>query len=183
VDSAAATQSSASRSVNDKVTAMSESKWDEPSSTAKRFPNDKAVKYSGVDWECLPSVARQTIIEKATALHNIKRDELSAKAQHHIMEKAPTISGVNWEDLSATAKQFFVKGVDLLEKAQKYIQDHPYQTGFLVLEGLVLTIPAYATMPFLRMIGFGPLGPKAGRIHLFAPLKYHVLSPFFRADF
>ena len=50
----------------------------------------------------------------------------------------------------------------LSQEAIEWIKAHPYQTLFYITNGVVILAPGLATGPFLSIIGFGPLGPKAG---------------------
>jgi len=43
-----------------------------------------------------------------------------------------------------------------------WIKEHPYQTFFHVVNGVVLLTPAAATVPFFSAIGLGAGGPVAG---------------------
>ena len=44
-----------------------------------------------------------------------------------------------------------------------WIQEHPYQTAFHVVNGVVTIAPGLVTTPLLGLMGFGSLGPKAGK--------------------
>jgi hypothetical protein len=94
---------------------------------------------------------------------------LAAQLQERIVK-------IEWQELSEQAKQallqratetrdavYAVKWEDLPENAKQYVKDHPYQTAFLVVEGLVYISPGAANMFLFRMLGFGPMGPKAGK--------------------
>jgi hypothetical protein len=53
--------------------------------------------------------------------------------------------------------------------AVKYAKDHPYNTAFTTVSvGLTPVLGAgWLTAPLLKLIGFGPLGPIAGKRKLF----------------
>ena len=44
----------------------------------------------------------------------------------------------------------------------KWIQDHPYQTFFYIVNGVIFLYPAVATVPFFATIGVNTCGPIAG---------------------
>jgi hypothetical protein len=43
-----------------------------------------------------------------------------------------------------------------------WITAHPYQTAFLVVNGMIIVTPAAATVPILSAMGFSATGPVAG---------------------
>lgn len=63
----------------------------------------------------------------------------------------------------------FVPGLEDLEFEQlgpmiiDYLQAHPYMTSFQVVMLLVTAVPGLVATPALLAMGFGPLGPVAGK--------------------
>lgn len=53
----------------------------------------------------------------------------------------------------------------ITEEIIAWIAEHPYQTIFHVLNGVVLFTPAAATVPILNALGFSASGPVAGILH------------------
>lgn len=46
---------------------------------------------------------------------------------------------------------------------QGVIREHPYETGFYLLNGLVIFVPAIVTSPVLSAVGFTEGGVTAGK--------------------
>lgn len=51
---------------------------------------------------------------------------------------------------------------DLPIRVKDWIMEHPFQTMFQIVNGVVLITPAAATSPIFHMIGLTALGPEAG---------------------
>jgi hypothetical protein len=51
---------------------------------------------------------------------------------------------------------------DLPMIVKDWIIEHPYQTMFQIVNGVVLITPAAATVPIFNMLGFTALGPGGG---------------------
>jgi hypothetical protein len=50
-----------------------------------------------------------------------------------------------------------------------WITEHPYQTAFHVINGVVLCTPAALTVPFFGALGFGSAGPAASMFFMPSP--------------
>lgn len=61
------------------------------------------------------------------------------------------------------AKVYKTTWEELPENIQNWIKAHPYQTAFHVVSGVVFFAPAAASGPVLYLLGFGSLGPRAGK--------------------
>jgi hypothetical protein len=107
-----------------------------------------------------------------TPLNEFWEEEVS----HSASALRDKIAKIKWQDIPDQAEQFIyqtateardavyaIKWEDLPEKAKQYVKDHPYQTTFLVIEGLVFIYPGPMNAIVLRMLGFTPLGPQAGK--------------------
>ncbi|MCJ1283043.1 hypothetical protein MMC26_002370 [Xylographa opegraphella] len=63
------------------------------------------------------------------------------------------------EVFKAAKEQILI--IDYSVEIKDWIQQHPYQTVFYVVNGLVFVAPGLVTTPVLGLIGFGSFGPKA----------------------
>ncbi|WWC64102.1 uncharacterized protein I303_106709 [Kwoniella dejecticola CBS 10117] len=57
-----------------------------------------------------------------------------------------------------------MKFKDLPEQVKDYIKEHPYQTAFHVINGVVFFAPSLVWGPVLGMLGFTPIGPAASTL-------------------
>jgi hypothetical protein len=57
-----------------------------------------------------------------------------------------------------------------------WITEHPYQTAFHVVNGVVLCTPAALTVPVFSALGFSSIGPVAGMPSLTLSLLIIVLN-------
>lgn len=55
---------------------------------------------------------------------------------------------------------------ELTETVLNWISEHPYQTAFHVVNGVIMFTPAAATVPILNMLGFSAAGPTAGTLSM-----------------
>ncbi|WWC97892.1 hypothetical protein V866_004780 [Kwoniella sp. B9012] len=93
--------------------------------------------------------------EQGDGDHN---DSDSRKSDQHEDEDGYRFSP-NWEDLPEAIKQ--------------YIKDHPYQSVFHVVNGVVFLAPGLSWGPVLGLLGFTGIGPAAGSTAAFAQSWIH----------
>lgn len=55
-----------------------------------------------------------------------------------------------------------------------WISEHPYQTAFQIVNGIIIFTPAAVTTPVLHLLGFRSLGPLAGTY--FSSLLFFIES-------
>lgn len=58
---------------------------------------------------------------------------------------------------------------EMAQTVLNWMAEHPYQTAFHVVNGVIMFTPAAATVPIFNMLGFSAAGPTAG---LFSLLLY-----------
>lgn len=63
----------------------------------------------------------------------------------------------------AHAEVFQAEWKDLPVDAHNWIKEHPYQTAFYVMNGIVFFAPAASSGPILWILGFADKGPRAGK--------------------
>ena len=118
-------------------------------------------------------------IESSQATDRI-RDALTV-AQNHLaaasadVQHAVASVDVDWNELPNSAQTFFrdagaaageqFAAVDwdaLPQQTRDWITEHPYQTAFYVVNGVVFLAPGLVTGPMLGILGFTRAGPAAG---------------------
>lgn len=70
---------------------------------------------------------------------------------------------------SVVDRVYEINYAELPQELKTWIAEHPYQTAFHIVNGVVFFYPNLFTGPILWSLGWTSLGPRAGR-HLSAPL-------------
>ena len=95
--------------------------------------------------------------------------------------------GVRQHDIPQTIAKILGRGKDqvlavdynaLGTELQDYIKAHPYQSAFHVVNGIVYFYPGVAWVPLVRLLGFSPNGPIAGKNTTVAFTLYCFTSSF-----
>ncbi|KAJ8060456.1 hypothetical protein OCU04_010781 [Sclerotinia nivalis] len=76
----------------------------------------------------------------------------------------------------AHAKIYEIEWKDLSVDIQHYIQEHPYQTAFYVVNGIVFFAPAASSGPILWALGFAGKGPRAASFASMLQSKFGVVG-------
>ncbi|RAL65584.1 hypothetical protein DID88_005256 [Monilinia fructigena] len=92
--------------------------------------------------------------------------QMPSEFRNEIEKIHAQIYEITWRDLS----------IDI----QNWIQEHPYQTAFYVVNGIVFFAPATSSGPILWALGFTSKGPRAGK---WVILKGVWCLPFLLASF
>ena len=87
------------------------------------------------------------------------------------------VTSIDWHELPTSAQLFFrdagasardefatIEWEELPPHIRDWIQEHPYQTAFYVVNGVVFLAPGLVTTPLLGLLGFTARGPAAGTI-------------------
>ncbi|WVW79262.1 hypothetical protein I302_101229 [Kwoniella bestiolae CBS 10118] len=69
--------------------------------------------------------------------------------------------------------EYFMNWDDLPETIKQYIEDHPYQSAFYVINGVVFIAPGLVWGPVLWLLGFSGIGPAAASAASFAQSLVH----------
>lgn len=64
---------------------------------------------------------------------------------------------------SAISKAYEIDYADLPEEIKSWIIEHPYQTTFYIVNGIVFFYPQLITGPVLWSLGWTSAGPRAGK--------------------
>ena len=110
--------------------------------------------------------------------HAIVATQHGSQSLQSMQERLAAVEYDKLPDVLKNAKEQIV-AIDYSRDIKDWIQEHPYQTAFYVVNGIVILAPGLVTTPLLGFLGFGSLGPKAGRYILFF-LNYVFVSLDFR---
>ncbi|MCJ1378291.1 hypothetical protein MMC17_001388 [Xylographa soralifera] len=93
--------------------------------------------------------------------HTILATQHGAQSLQSMKERLAAVEYDKLPDVLKAAKEQIV-AIDYFGEIEDWIKEHPYQTAFYVVNGIVFIAPGLITAPLLGLMGFGSLGPKAG---------------------
>jgi hypothetical protein len=135
---------------------------------AEAVDNAKA-KVAEIDYHGLPQMAFNALSNARARVPDI---DYRAVPKKSIDALEAGFVGVKQHDISQAIAKILGRGKDqvvavdynaLGAELQDYIKAHPYQTAFHVVNGIVYFYPGVAWVPLVRLLGFSPSGPMAGK--------------------
>ncbi len=83
-------------------------------------------------------------------------------------KKKPHRRGSKMQESAYTESDY----AQLPSEVKTWIKDHPYQTAFYVVNGVVLFAPGLLAGPLLGALGWTSLGPRAGKFRSVRLLRF-----------
>jgi hypothetical protein len=97
-------------------------------------------------------------LRSAIPLHDPR---LNSNLIQAMMANAPAVNATTTA-VAASTKVILDQIAPSVKAIVDWINAHPYQTAFLVVNGVIIATPAAATVPILSAMGFSATGPVAG---------------------